>query len=391
MDFLSAKYSMNTPGHIKNRQLQTKLDDLIRHARDNEKKQAQYEAFGFEIIDANTPAELRYLLLSQLKMRFQLQDVVLCLIDQHKDAARLFFDQDEKSRANYEGRLRILDIIKDSRIIDTLSRVSLTGTDVLEKYQWMITSLKNRTLFKSAAYLPLMRRKRVIGALLLLSHDVKRYPQGIGTFFLQKLSAMIAVAIENCLNQQRLKEISYQDVLTRVYNRRYFDLRLKDEIARNLRWKDDLVCMFLDVDYFKRINDTYGHQMGDDVLVRIASLIKTQVRACDIVARYGGEEFVVVLPATSLQSAQEIAERLRQSVYSNLHDFQGEQFHVSISIGMANLQSTGISLSQEAPNCESIGALLLANADTALYRAKEGGRNQVAVFADGNRDSNPIV
>jgi diguanylate cyclase (GGDEF)-like protein len=377
---------MNIPGHIKNPLLQTKLDDLIRHARDNEKKLAQYEAFGFEIIDANTPAELRYLLLSQLKVRFQLQDVVLCLIDQHKDAAHLFFDQDEKSRANYENRLRILDIAQDSRIIGTLHKASLTGTDVLEKYHWMIADLKSKTLFKSAAYLPLTRRKRIIGALLLLSHDTKRYPQGIGTFFLQKLSTMIAVAIENCLNQQRLKEISYQDVLTRVYNRRYFDLRLKDEIARNLRWKDDLVCMFLDVDYFKRINDTYGHQIGDDVLVRIASLIKTQVRACDIVARYGGEEFVVVLPATSLQSAHEIAERLRQSVYSNLHDFQDGQFQVSISIGMANLQSAGISPSQEAPNCESIGTLLLARADTALYQAKEGGRNQVAVFSDSDQD-----
>lgn len=375
---------MNTPDHIRNRLLQSKLDDLIRHAKDNEKKQAQYETFGFEIIDANTPAELRYLLLSQLKVRFQLQNVVLCLIDQHKDAARLFFDQDEKSRPNYENRLRILDIIHDSKVIDTLHQASLTGADVLEKYHWMITDLKNRALLKSAAYLPLVRRKRIIGALLLLSHDAKRYPQGIGTFFLQKLSAMIAVAIENCLNQQRLREISYQDVLTRVYNRRYFDLRLKDEIARSLRWKDDLVCMFLDVDYFKRINDTYGHQIGDDVLVHIASLIKMQVRACDIVARYGGEEFVVVLPATSLQSAHEIAERLRQSVYSNLHDFQGEQFRVSISIGMANLQSTSTSPLQEKPNCESIGTLLLARADAALYQAKEGGRNQIAVFANDN-------
>ncbi|MCP5245493.1 MAG: sensor domain-containing diguanylate cyclase [Burkholderiales bacterium] len=372
---------MNIPDHIRNRLLQTKLDDLIRHARDNEKKQAQYETFSFEIIDANTPTELRYLLLSQLKVRFQLQDVVLCLIDQHKDTARLFFDQDEKSRTNYENRLRILDIIQDSSVIDTLHKVPLTGADILEKYHWMITGLKNKAFFKSAAYLPLVRRKRIIGALLLLSHDAKRYPQDIGTFFLQKLSAMIAVAIENCLNQQRLREISYQDVLTRVYNRRYFDLRLKDEIARSLRWKDDLVCMFLDVDYFKRINDTYGHQIGDDVLIRIASLIKMQVRACDIVARYGGEEFVVVLPTTSLQSAHEIAERLRQSVYSSIHNFQGEQFRVSISIGMASLQSVGISPSQEKPNGESIGAILLARADAALYQAKEGGRNQIAVFA----------
>ncbi|MCC6921554.1 MAG: GGDEF domain-containing protein [Nitrosomonas sp.] len=373
---------MNIPGHIKNSLLQTKLDDLIRHARDNEKKQTQYETFGFEIIDANTPTELRYLLLSQLKVRFQLQDVVLCLIDQHRDTARLFFDQDEKARTNYENRLRILDTAKDSRIIDTLDKVSLTGADVLEKCHWMIAGLNNKAPFKSAAYLPLMRRKRIIGALLLLSDDAKRYPQGIGTFFLQKLSAMTAVAIENCLNQQRLREISYQDVLTRVYNRRYFDLRLKDEIARSLRWKDDLVCMFLDVDYFKRINDTYGHQIGDDVLVRTASLIKMQVRACDIVARYGGEEFVVVLPATSLQSAHEIAERLRQSVHSNLYDFQGEQFRVSISIGMANLKNFCPSSPQDKPNCESIGTLLLARADAALYQAKESGRNQIAVFTN---------
>lgn len=373
---------MNIPGHIKNSLLQTKLDDLIRHARDNEKKQTQYETFGFEIIDANTPTELRYLLLSQLKVRFQLQDAVLCLIDQHRDTARLFFDQDEKARTNYENRLRILDTAKDSRIIDTLDKVSLTGADVLKKCHWMIAGLNNKAPFKSAAYLPLMRRKRIIGALLLLSDDAKRYPQGIGTFFLQKLSAMTAVAIENCLNQQRLREISYQDVLTRVYNRRYFDLRLKDEIARSLRWKDDLVCMFLDVDYFKRINDTYGHQIGDDVLVRTASLIKMQVRACDIVARYGGEEFVVVLPATSLQSAHEIAERLRQSVHSNLYDFQGEQFRVSISIGMANLKNFCPSSPQDKPNCESIGTLLLARADAALYQAKESGRNQIAVFTN---------
>jgi diguanylate cyclase (GGDEF)-like protein len=373
---------MNIPGHIKNSLLQIKLDDLIRHARDNEKKQTQYETFGFEIIDANTPTELRYLLLSQLKVRFQLQDAVLCLIDQHRDTARLFFDQDEKARTNYENRLRILDTAKDSRIIDTLDKVSLTGADVLKKCHWMIAGLNNKAPFKSAAYLPLMRRKRIIGALLLLSDDAKRYPQGIGTFFLQKLSAMTAVAIENCLNQQRLREISYQDVLTRVYNRRYFDLRLKDEIARSLRWKDDLVCMFLDVDYFKRINDTYGHQIGDDVLVRTASLIKMQVRACDIVARYGGEEFVVVLPATSMQSAHEIAERLRQSVHSNLYDFQGEQFRVSISIGMANLKNFCPSSPQDKPNCESIGTLLLARADAALYQAKESGRNQIAVFTN---------
>ncbi len=374
---------MDTPNHIKNLLLQNKLDDLIQHARDNEKKQAQYETFGFEIIDANTPAELRYLLLSKLKVRFHLQDVVLCLIDHQKDAARLFLDLDqhEKTRVSYKSQLLILDSVKDVTHIGTLGKTPLTGTDIIEKYSWMTAGLKNKDHFKSAAYLPLLRGSRITGVLLLLSQNAQRYPQGIGTLFLQKLSAMAAVAIENCLNQQRLKEISYQDVLTQVYNRRYFDLRFKDEIARSLRWHDDLVCMFLDVDRFKRINDTYGHQTGDDVLVRVASLIKTQVRACDIAARYGGEEFIVALPATSLQSAHEIAERLRQTVYSNLHNFRDKQFQVSISIGMANLQSLNILPQHNGQDCESIGTMLLARADAALYQAKEGGRNQVAVFS----------
>ncbi len=372
---------MNTPDHIKNRLLQNKLDDLIRHAKDNEKKQAQYETFSFEIIDANTPAELRYLLLSKLKVRFHLQDVVLCLIDHQKDTVRLFLDQHERTRVNYKNRLLILDSVKDAARIGTLGKTLLTGAGVIEKYPWMIAGLKNKDHFKSAAYLPLMRGVRITGALMLLSQDAQRYPQGIGTLFLQKLSSMAAVAIENCLNQQRLKAISYQDALTQVYNRRYFDLRFKDEIARSLRWRDDLVCMFLDIDHFKRINDTYGHQTGDDVLVRVASLIKTQVRACDIAARYGGEEFVVALPATALQSAHEIAERLRQAICSNLHSFRDKQFQVSISIGMANLQSLSISPQHNGQDCESIGAILLARADTALYQAKEGGRNQVAVFS----------
>jgi len=375
---------MSIRGHFNNRLLQDKLEDLIKHAKDNEKKHEQCETFGFEIIDADSPTELRYLLLSKLRARFQLQEVALCLIDQHNDIDRVFLNHEEKSRVNYEDRLLVLNPVKDSEHIATLNKTPVTGMKAIEKYYWMIARLKNRNHFKSAVYLPLMRSKRIIGALLLLSYDVNRYPQGVGTFFLQKVSMMAAVAIENCLTQQRLKEISYQDVLTRVYNRRYFDLRFKDEIARCLRCGDDLVCMFLDVDHFKRINDTYGHQTGDDVLVRVASQIKAQVRVCDIVARYGGEEFVVVLPSTPLHAAQEIAERLRQSIHSNTHQFQDEQFQVSISIGMANLKALEEILQQgNKQDYESTGANLLSRADEALYQSKEGGRNRVTVFAPG--------
>ncbi len=109
---------------------------------------------------------------------------------------------------------------------------SLLGSEVLQKYRWMIANLRNKDQIKSVVFLPLLRSERIIGALMLLSHDINRYQQGIGTLFLQKLSAMITIVVENCLNQQRLKEVSYQVVLAQAYNRRYFDcvskIRLPD-------------------------------------------------------------------------------------------------------------------------------------------------------------------
>ncbi|MEK7792748.1 MAG: DUF484 family protein, partial [Pseudomonadota bacterium] len=361
----------------KNRLLERELDNLLRQARANEKKQELYETFGFEIIGANTPRQLRDLLLSQTISRFQLQDVVLCLIDHHKDTERLFFDHDENARLTFENRLLILDTHKDAKIIESLVDYPMLGSEVFRKYPWMISNLKTRDQIRSAAFLPLLRNNRIIGSLLLLSQDSTRYQQGVGTLFLQKLSAMTAVAVENCLNQQRIKEISYQDVLTQAYNRRYFDLRFKDEIARCIRWDDDLICMFLDVDHFKKVNDTYGHQTGDLVLRRMVSLIKEQVRACDIVARYGGEEFVVALPTTTVQAAYEIAERLRQAICSTTLSFYDKSFNVSVSIGMSHLKSLSIAQHHDT---ELICTTLLDQADKALYIAKESGRNQVSVY-----------
>lgn len=365
----------------KNRELQRKLDQLLKQARANEKKQELYETFGFEVIGANTPKQLRDLLLSQIIPRFQLLDVVLCLVDHHKDTERLFFDHDEEARLKLENKLLILDTLKDAEIIQSIMSIPMLGSTVLKKYHWMITNLKTKEQIKSAAFLPLLRSDRIIGALMILSQDPHRYQEGAGTLFLQKLSAMTAVAVENCLNQQRLKEISYQDVLTQAYNRRYFDLRFKDEIARCIRWDDDLICMFLDVDHFKKINDTYGHQTGDLVLRRMVSLIKEQVRSCDIVARYGGEEFVVALPSTSLQAAQEIAERLRQAICTTTLNHHDRQFRVSISIGMASLRSL---LTAGQHDTDFICTTLLDRADKALYAAKNGGRNRVSVYS-GNQ------
>ena len=362
-----------------NRKLKRKLDNLIRRARTNEQKQELFDSFGFEVIAANAPAQLRDYILYQMPARFQLQDVVMTVIDFERDTEKLFYGHDTDAEQLYRSKLIILDTEKDKGKISSLSKYPALGPKVLEQYSWMLERIGSDTKndCQSAALLPLIRSNQLIGTIMLLSRDVNRYQPGIATNFLQKLSAMTAVAIENCLNQQRLKEIGYQDPLTQAYNRRYFDLRFSDEIERSLRKDENLACMFLDVDFFKKVNDTYGHHVGDLVLTRLVVLIKEQVRACDIVARYGGEEFAVVLPGVTLEGAIEIAERLRKAVENDSGISCGQEgVKVTVSIGLETLHgSDGCNLSRQ-----ELSLKLLGNADQALYIAKSEGRNQVVVY-----------
>jgi diguanylate cyclase (GGDEF)-like protein len=136
--------------------------------------------------------------------------------------------------------------------------------------------------------------------------------------------------------------------------------------------------MFLDVDFFKKVNDTYGHHIGDLVLTRMVAIVKEQVRACDVVARYGGEEFAVVLPGATVSVAREIAERLREKVSQEKHIFYEHALNITVSIGLTTLRNTEHS---ERWDTESLAAKLLDHADQALYTAKEGGRNQVVVYS----------
>ncbi len=359
-----------------NRMLRRKLDSLLKQARANEKKQELFDSFGFDIIGSSSPAQLRDMLLTQLRVRFQLQDVVLCIVDYDSDAEHLFFGCDEGARRRSKRHLHFINPETDQEKIQSLSNCPVLGAEALENSSWIVDKLDYTEEFQSAAFLPLIRASNIIGALLLISGDYDRYQSSHATDFLQKLSVMVAVAIENCLNQQRLKEIGYQDALTHAYNRRYFDLRIKDEIARSLRNQEDLSCMFLDVDYFKKVNDTYGHSVGDLVLTRMVSVIKKQVRACDIVARYGGEEFVVALPGTGLGRAKDIAERLRMSVNAEAYTYNDGHLSISISVGLTTL---GQPRDDGVLDVEEISIRMLECADKALYMAKENGRNQVVV------------
>lgn len=167
-----------------------------------------------------------------------------------------------------------------------------------------------------------------------------------------------------------IKKIGLTDTLTEIANRRFFDFILKKEINRVRRYGRPLSLMMIDIDFFKKINDTWGHQSGDMILKEMGSLLKQQFRSTDLPARYGGEEFAVILPETDVKQAQMLAEKLRLQTEKQVFDINADRIPVTISIGVSTLEfSEHLDKITEAD-------LVLA-ADQSLYRAKALGRNRV--------------
>ena len=361
-----------------NRQLRERLDRLLNEARRNEKTQSSFDDFSLSVVAAQGPEELFQLILEDQK-KFRIDAIRLCLVDRYHEVERLLTESYQHS---YAG-LSFIDTETSKLLISNIPDRPVLGTRIMNKYDWLI-EIADINKYRSAALLPLKRGKEIIGIQLLLSEDRERYNKSYDTAFLQKLSAMIAISIENCINQQRTRELGYQDGLTNAYNRRYFDERLKHETDRCLRNKTDLVCLFIDVDFFKQVNDRYGHQAGDVVLVRLVTLMREQVRSSDIVARYGGEEFAVILPDTGIQLAHEVAERIRSKVEDQELTVNDNTLSITVSIGLASLsqiryQANNNDKDSSYQAAEGLDQLLLGKADEALYQAKQTGRNQVVI------------
>jgi diguanylate cyclase (GGDEF)-like protein len=157
--------------------------------------------------------------------------------------------------------------------------------------------------------------------------------------------------------------------LTGIANRRHWDWRLAEEIARAQRYRYPVAVLMVDIDHFKRVNDTHGHQVGDEVLRQVAERLRSTLRRTDFLARYGGEEFGIIAPQTALEAAKVLAERLRRAIAR-------EPIQVNNELSIPLTISVGVAVFPEHGQNESD---LVAAADAALYRAKQDGRNCVRV------------
>ncbi len=246
----------------------------------------------------------------------------------------------------------------DERIFDVLNRLT-------PETEYILTNND-----KIGAFPLISEEGEVIGCIVARSTLEALSKRDIS--YLEQLTRQSAITINRANSYSKILQYATIDALTNLNNRRQFELRLWQEIATTKRQNNPLCAMMIDIDFFKKVNDTYGHASGDAVLKGVASIIKSTLRESDIPSRYGGEEFAVLLPYTHIDEAKIVGERLRKAVESTpikLNDEVSDVKTISVTISMGLAEF----------NKKETGEELFERADKALYQAKENGRNRVCV------------
>jgi diguanylate cyclase (GGDEF)-like protein len=226
-----------------------------------------------------------------------------------------------------------------------------------------------KATLKSHLTLPLTIEEKIIGCISLNSDQPNAF-DAQDLQFLSVIGYQMAASLKHFQRFSSIKNIAIYDTLTNLYNRRYFEERLEVEAQKSFFSDTSLSLVMVDIDHFKRVNDTFGHTEGDRVLCEIASLLKTSVRKKDTVARYGGEEFILILPEAGLEESSMISERIRRLVENTPFEVGQAQINLTVSLGISNFPSHQARTKEE----------LIKMADLALYDAKRGGRNRVSIF-----------
>jgi len=224
---------------------------------------------------------------------------------------------------------------------------------------------------RSCLGIPLEIRGNVVGAIILASATPGRF-SAASAQRLRSFASQASLAIDNARLFQQAQHLSVTDELTELNNRRHFFELAKVEYERIRRYERALSIVMIDIDRFKKLNDTYGHLVGDAVLREVARRIQETVRTIDTLARYGGEEFAVLMPETDLTEALLVAERVRRRVAVGIAIDDGTTVSTTISVGVAQIDE----------RCASLEAALRC-ADQALYAAKAAGRNRVEAYHPG--------
>ncbi|TAN38137.1 MAG: GGDEF domain-containing protein [Nitrospirae bacterium] len=222
---------------------------------------------------------------------------------------------------------------------------------------------------RSVLAIPLMYERTVLGIMVMLSEQVD-FLDSLQISLLEVLCNQASTSLANARLHSRIEKLATTDGLTGLFNHRVFQEKFSEELKRQARTAEPVSLLLTDIDFFKKVNDTYGHPVGDLVLKGVSKLISATLRDIDIPARYGGEEFAVILPGTDGPGAKIIAERLRNAVMEKTFSSEEKTFSVTLSIGIA-----------VSPFDAKRKEELIEKADQALYHAKHNGRNQSVLWS----------
>ncbi|MGB1237388.1 MAG: DUF484 family protein [Pseudomonadales bacterium] len=350
-----------------NEKLKKTLRIAIAEAQRNEQILKRFIDIEVRFLACDKLVELIALLLRDFKQEFKLSAVTLFINDDNEMARPLlkqlpaehqrqlsFYNSIEPIEQLYHGR----DIIAGE--IDRALRKKV---------------FPDNPFVLSCVLLPLRNKGRLIGSLHLGSRELTRYHADYRYEYLERLSSLLAVCFENCIIHENLAHLSSTDMLTKLFNRHSFDLEIEKAIQRAQRQQQPLSLLFLDIDHFKSVNDTYGHPSGDAILKTFAQIISQQVRNTDFLARFGGEEFAILLPNCDAQQGAAIAENVRLKVATHLFETTVDKaINITTSIGLSCFYPQAHLIGSRA---KDIGDTLIQTADEALYEAKHSGRNKV--------------
>jgi len=332
---------------------------VYQRLKENETLLKKFYAVEKKILSILSFKDLFDVLLTEIKEQFSIPFVWLSFI-KNSDTLALIDAMNSLGNTT-QSNINIIEKSIFFALIGNQTEPVLANTE-LKPYFQLLPAGKSY-LIKSLAIAPITMDGEIIGSLNQADASESRFQPDMDTFLLEQLAAKVSLCLSNVTAHEKLEFLAYHDPLTGLLNRRVMETVLKRETGRARRYEMPLSVVFMDLDYFKTVNDTYGHEVGDRLLVHLARNLEEKCRETDIVARFAGDEFVIILPETGGEQAETLMNRIKHHLEQAPLIHENTAIPVSTSFGIASMADIG-------PE-DDAAAVMLKKADERLYVKKE--------------------
>lgn len=332
------------------------LKSIFERLKTNEEIARRFHTVETKILSILNFVDLFETLLTSIMKEFKVPYVWLSLI---KNSELTNLLQSQESSDILKERLNLINRNTFIKLVGNNTKPILANKNL--KPYFKIFPKTRKYLIKSIAVVPIFLDGKIVGSLNQADISPSRFQPGLDTSLLEHLTVKVSLCLSNVAAHEKLRLLANRDPLTGLFNRRVMEDILKREFARAIRYKKSLSVIFIDLDDFKNVNDTYGHDQGDDLLKYVAEQLIKMSREIDVVARFAGDEFVVILPETSSENAENLMSRF--VLYLSKHPLKKGKISIAaaISFGVASTEDKSIKDPLQ----------LLKKADKKLYRLKK--------------------